>query len=119
MEGFLCLLFLAVKLPDFFHELLGKHLKHGQLQTRAPQPVNFLRMNQLGRGEQRGVKTILIIKSFPALTHPNDGQCVLDKEVEYQGDDADEGQDGHPYILACLCRIQLILSDISKSEINY
>ena len=76
--------------------------------------VNFLQMNQLGRGEQRGVKTILIIKSFPVLTHPNDGQCVLDKEVEYQGDDADEGQDGHPYILARLCCIQLILGDISK-----
>mgnify|MGYP007015956028 CR=1 FL=1 len=84
-----------------------------------PSAVNFLRMNQLGRGEQKGVKTILIIKSFPELAHPNDGQRVLDKEVEDQGDDTDEGQDGHPYILARLCRIQLILSDISKSKMNY
>ena len=56
-----------------------------------PSAVNFLRMNQLGRSEQGEIKTTLIIKSFPLLTHPNDGQRVLDKEVENQGDDADEG----------------------------
>ena len=48
------------------------------------------------------------------LTHPNDGQRVLDKEVENECDDTDEGQDGHPDILPRLRRIQLILSDIPK-----
>ena len=100
--------------PGLFPRVAWKTPKTLTAADTHPSAVNFLRMNQLGRSEQRGVKTTLIIKSFPVLTHPNDGQRVLDKEVEYQGDDADEGQDGHPDILSRLRRIQLILSDISK-----
>lgn len=76
--------------PGLFPQVAWKTPKTLTAADTHPSAVNFLRMNQLGRSEQREIKTTLIIKSFPVLTHPNDGQRVLDKEVEYQGDDAYE-----------------------------
>ena len=44
------------------------------------------------------------------ITDPYDREGVLDKEVEDQGDQADEGQDGDPDHLLLISSIQFILS---------
>ena len=83
MKSFLRLIFLTVQLLNLFHQLLGEHLKHSSY-------------HKLSHGG----------------TDSDDGESVLDKEVEDESDNTYEGQDRHSYILPSLGRVQLILSYI-------
>ena len=46
------------------------------------------------------------------MTHPDDAQSVLDKEIEHESDDTDEGEDSNASALPSLGLIQFLLGDI-------
>ena len=50
--------------------------------------------------------------------HPDDGQRVLDEEVEDERDDADEGEDRHPDVLPRLRRVQLVLGHVPLQQVT-
>ena len=50
--------------------------------------------------------------------HPDDGQRVLDEEVEDERDDADEGEDRHPDVLPRLRRVQLVLGHVPYNKLQ-
>ena len=43
--------------------------------------------------------------------YPDNSECILDKEVEYECDDTDEGEDGDPGTLPSLRLVQLLTGD--------
>ena len=43
--------------------------------------------------------------------YPDNSECILDKEVEYECDDTDEGEDGDPRTLPSLRLVQLLTGD--------
>ena len=50
--------------------------------------------------------------------HPDDGERVLDEEVEDERDDADEGEDRHPDVLPRLRRVQLVLGHVPNNKLQ-
>ena len=82
MKCFLCLHLLRIELPDLFHHLFGKNL-HILFSVKC------------------------IISTFS--THPDYRQCILDKEIEYKGYEADKRQDGNSYHLLLIRCIELVL----------
>ena len=52
-------------------------------------------------------------------SYPYDPQRILDKEVEYQGNHAYEGQYRYACTFPRLCFIQLLLGNISRKRIFY
>ena len=45
-----------------------------------------------------------------ANNYPDNSECILDEEVEDEGDDTDEGEDGDPGALPGLRLVQLLAS---------
>ena len=50
--------------------------------------------------------------------HPDDGERVLDEEVEDERDDADEGKDRHPDVLPRLRRVQFVLGHVPNNKLQ-
>ena len=50
--------------------------------------------------------------------HPDDGERVLDEEVEDERDDADEREDRHPDVLPRLRRVQFILGHVPNNKLQ-
>ena len=82
VKCFLCLHLFLIELPDLFHHLFGKNL-HILFSVKC------------------------IISTFS--THPDYRQCILDKEIEDKGYEANKRQDGNSNHLLLIRSIELIL----------